>query len=90
MKLLFQKKIFIGKELIKGFVKKRIGKDNKIVEAPFVKPNDKLNKLNIGKFTYVDVPAFFAFDDFLREHSLNKNISLIEYFKMSLKLVVHL
>lgn len=82
----FSEKIFIGKELIKGFVKKRIGKDNKIVEAPFVKPNDKLNKLNIGKFTYIDVPAFFAFDDFLREHSLNKNISLIEYFKNESKI----
>lgn len=64
MKLLFSEKIFIGKEAVKGFIKKGIGEDNKIVESPFVKSNSNLNKLKIARFSFDNVPAFLASEDF--------------------------
>lgn len=77
----FSEKIFIGKEAVKGFIKKGIGEDNKIVESPFVKSNSNLNKLKIARFSFDNVPAFLASEDFLVEHTIEKNIKLIEYFK---------
>lgn len=77
----FSEKIFIGKEAVKGFIKKGIGEDNKIVKSPFVKSNLNLNKLKIARFSFGNVPAFLASEDFLGEHTIEKNIKLIEYFK---------
>ncbi len=74
-------KTFIGKKIIKKFIKNKIGEDNKIVESPFVFANKKLKKIDVVCFSWDEIPAFLAFEDFKHEHTIAKNIQLIEYFK---------
>jgi len=76
----FFEKDFIGSDIIKKFVKNKIGDDNKIVENPFI-PNINVPNIGINTFTWNDVSPLFAFDDFKAEHNVEKNIQLIEYFK---------
>jgi hypothetical protein len=74
-------KAFIGKEIIKKFMQHKIGEDNKIIELPFIASNKKLKNIGVASFTWNDIPAFFTFDNFKREHTIEKNIQLIEYLK---------
>ena len=77
-------KTFIGKKIIKKFIKHKVGESNKIVKEPFILPNKKLKKIGVVNFSWSDIPAFFAFEDFKSEHSIENNIKLIEYFKNEL------
>lgn len=81
---LLSEKTFIGSEVVGRFIIHKIGSDNVIVEKPFVANtgfNSLLEKIGVAIFTWNDIPAFFAFDDFLSEHTVDKNIKLIQYFK---------
>lgn len=81
---LLSEKIFMSSEVIKNFVIYKIGSDNTIVEKPFIINtgfNSLLEKIGVAIFTWKDIPAFFAFEDFLSEHTVDKNIKLIQYFK---------
>ncbi|MBE0495162.1 MAG: transcriptional regulator [Campylobacterales bacterium] len=77
-------KTFIGSEVVRKFIIHKIGSGNAIVEKPFVMNtgfNSLLEKIGVETFKWNDVPAFFAFEDFLSEHTVDKNIELIQYFK---------
>lgn len=77
-------KTFIGSEVVRKFVIHKFGNENIIVEKPFVVNtsfNSLLKEIGVVIFTWSDVPAFFAFEDFLSEHTVDKNIKLIQYFK---------
>lgn len=78
----FSEKDFIGSDMIIKFMKNKLG-DNNIVEKPFI-PNVNIPNIKINTFTWNDVSALFAFDDFKAEHTVEKNIQLIEYFKNAL------
>jgi hypothetical protein len=77
---LFEKD-FIGADIVRNFIKNKIGNENQIVNKPFVSSHPKLKKIGVENFSWNDIPAFFAFDDFKSEHTIEKNIQLIEYFK---------
>lgn len=79
----FSEKDFIGSEIIKKYMINKIGESNQIVENPFI-PNVNIPNIEINTFTWNDVPALFAFDNFKAEHTVEKNIQLIEYFKNAL------
>jgi hypothetical protein len=77
-------KTFIGSEIVEKFMKNKIGVQNKIVDRPFIintKFNNKLKNIGVENFSWSDISAFFAFKDFKSEHTVEKNIQLIEYFK---------
>lgn len=81
---LLSEKIFIGSEVVRKFISHKIGSDNLITEKPFVMNtgfNSLLEKIGVETFKWSDVPVFFAFEDFLSEHTVDKNIELIQYFK---------
>lgn len=81
---LLSEKTFIGFEIVRKFIIHKLGSENSIVEKPFVMNtgfNPLLEKIGVETFKWNDVPAFFAFGDFLSEHTVDKNIKLIEYFK---------
>ena len=81
----FSEKDFIGSEIIKKFMINKIGEGNQIVENPFI-PNVSIPNINVNTFTWDDVPALFDFPNFKTEHTVEKNIQLIEYFKNSLEI----
>lgn len=86
---LLSEKTFIGSEVVRKFVIHKIGSANAIVEKPFVMNtgfNSSLEKIGVETFKWNDVPAFFAFEDFLSEHTVDKNIELIQYFKNEIEL----
>jgi hypothetical protein len=74
-------KVFIGSEIIRDFMKYKIGDENKIVEKPFIYSVPQLKKIGVADFSWSDIPAFFAFENFVSEHTVEKNIQLIEYFR---------
>jgi len=74
-------KTFIGPELISEFIKNEVGKENEIVEFPFVAPNLKLKAIRVMCFSWSDIKALFDFDCFKNEHTVEKNIRLIDYLK---------
>jgi hypothetical protein len=74
-------KKFIGREIIKKFIKHKIGDENKIVKLPFITPNYKLKEIGVTSFSWSDIPDFLTFNNFKSEHTVEKNIQLIEYFK---------
>jgi len=76
----FSEKDFIGSKIIKRFMINKIGEGNQIVENPFI-PNVSIPNIKINTFTWNDVPALFSYDDFKTEHTVEKNIQLVEYFK---------
>ncbi len=76
----FSEKDFIGSEIIKKFIINKIGEDNQIVEKPFIQ-NITIPNIKINTFTWDDVSALFNFSHFKVEHTVEKNIQLIEYFK---------
>jgi len=74
-------KVFIGSEIIKKFIENKIGDENNIANQPFVFSHTKLKNIGVENFSWNDIPAFFAFNDFKSEHTVENNIKLIEYFK---------
>lgn len=81
---LLSEKTFIGSEIVRKFIIHKLGNENFIVEKPFVMNTgftSLLEKIGVETFKWSDVPAFFAFEDFLSEHTVDKNIKLIKYFK---------
>ncbi len=81
---LLSEKTFICSEVIRKFISHKIGSNNIITEKPFVMNtgfNSFLEKIGVTTFNWSDVPAFFAFEDFLSKHTVDKNIELIQYFK---------
>lgn len=81
---LLSEKTFIGSEVVRKFISHKIGSDNLITEKPFVMNtgfNSLLEEIGVQTFKWRDVPAFFVFKDFLSEHTVDKNIELIQYFK---------
>jgi len=79
----FSEKDFIGSEIIKKYMINKIGKSNQIVKNPFI-PNVHIPNIKINTFTWNDLSALFAFDDFKVDHTVERNIQLIEYFKNAL------
>jgi hypothetical protein len=76
----FSEKDFIGSEIIKNFMMRKIGETNQIVDNPFI-PNINIPNVDISTFKWDDVSALFAFDDFKSDHAVEKNIQLIKYLK---------
>jgi hypothetical protein len=75
-------KDFIDSNTIVKFIKHQIGDKNKIVDKPFINYfNNKLIQIGVKSFSWTDIMAFFAFDRFKTEHTTEKNIQLIKYFK---------
>lgn len=79
----FSEKDFIGSEIVKKFMINKIGEDNQIVVNPFIS-NVNIPNITINTFSWNDVSSFFTFIDFKVEHTVEKNIQLIEYFKNAL------
>lgn len=81
---LLSEKTFIGSNIIKKFIMNKIGSENKIVDNPFVINtgfDSLLEKIGVVTFKWSDIPAFFNFDDFISEHTVRRNIKLLQYFK---------
>jgi hypothetical protein len=73
-------KFFVGSEIVKKFIKNKIGVDRKIVNQPFVLSNNRLKKIGVANFSWSDIPAFFAFEDFKSEHTVEKKHSTYRVF----------
>jgi len=81
---LLSEKTFINSKVIRKFIIDKSGTNNKIAENPFLPRsgfNGLLQGIGVSTFEWSDIPAFFAFDNFISDHSIDKNIQLISYFK---------
>ncbi|MGJ0329216.1 ATP-binding protein [Aliarcobacter cryaerophilus] len=74
-------KDFIDEDIVRNFIKNKIGTENHINDQPFVSSHSKLKKIGVESFSWNDIPAFFAFNEFSSKHTIEKNIKLIKYFK---------